>query len=112
MVCEFRRNVPGKRIVSRRLYSGDFAGNKLSWDGPPRIFPATSPWHLLSFIVLHPWDVASIQCEIFVLKWYGNFDATSPGKELYHGSYARETLLGMLNCGDIAGNKLLRPASS
>ena len=53
-----------------------------------------------------------MQCGIFVLKWYVKFNATSPGKGLYPGSYARETLLGMLDCGDIAGNKLLRPASS
>ena len=43
-----------------------------------------------------------MQCEIFVLKWFANFNATSPGKELYHGGYARETLLGMLDCGDVA----------
>ena len=95
MVFEFQRNVPGKRVVSRQLCSGDVAGNKLSWDAPPRIFPATSPWHLPSFILLYPCDVASIQCEIFLFKWYSNFNATSPGKGLYPGGYARETLLGI-----------------
>ena len=111
MVYEFQRNVPVKRVVSRRLCSGDVAGNKLSWDAPPRIFPATSPWYLPSFILLHPWDVASIQCEIFVLKWYANFNATSPGKELYHGGYARETLLGILDCGYVESMRYSIPTN-
>ena len=41
--------------------------------------------------------VCEFQCEISELKWYSNFDATSPEKELYHGGYARETLLGMFD---------------